>query len=186
MDMTPKAMCCGCRFLRSPTWPDPDADRGHHGFSYSLYPHAGDWKQALTVRRGYEFNYKLSALQVQSHAGALPPAHSFVEIKENNVILTALKKAEDSDALLLRVYEWAGKSGNVQVTVPNGATAAHLTNLMEGSEGEPLEITKSSEVTFPVHPYEIVSVRVDYGKKPPAHENAADRSSDVVPQKETR
>ena len=38
--------------LRSPTWPDPDADRGHHHFSYELYPHAGDWKQALSERRG--------------------------------------------------------------------------------------------------------------------------------------
>ena len=42
--------------LRSPTWPDPDADRGHHSFRYSLYAHAGGWKQALSVRRGYEFN----------------------------------------------------------------------------------------------------------------------------------
>jgi len=47
--------------LRSPTWPDPEADRGHHSFRYSLYPHTGDWKQALTVRCGYEFNYKLLA-----------------------------------------------------------------------------------------------------------------------------
>ena len=42
--------------LRSPTWPDPEADRGHQHFSYALYPHAGDWRQAMTVRHGYEFN----------------------------------------------------------------------------------------------------------------------------------
>jgi alpha-mannosidase len=173
--------------LRSPTWPDPEADRGHHSFSYSVYPHAGNWKQALTVRRGYEFNYKLSALQVQSHAGALPPVNSFVGIKQDNVVLTALKKAEDSDALLLRVYEWAGKSGAVQVTLPNGATAAHLADLMEGSEGDPLAVKPdTSEVTFPVHPYEIVSLRVDYRKKSPSQQNVADRSGDEVPEKETR
>ena len=57
--------------LRSPTDPDPNADRGHHHFSYSLYPHAGDWKQALTVRRGYEYNYKLQATPVGLHAGAV-------------------------------------------------------------------------------------------------------------------
>ena len=151
--------------LRSPTWPDPDADRGHQSFSYSIYPHAGNWKQALTVRRGYEFNYKLSAMQVQPHSGNLPSSHSFVEVKQDNVVLTALKKAEDSDALLLRVYEWAGKSGNVQVTVPDGAKAAHLTNLMEKPEGEPLTVTPSHEITFPVHPYEIVSLRIDYGTR---------------------
>ena len=53
--------------LRSPKWPDPNADRGHHHFSYALYPHAGDWKQALTVRHGYEFNYRLKAMQVEAH-----------------------------------------------------------------------------------------------------------------------
>jgi alpha-mannosidase len=170
--------------LRSPTWPDPEADRGHQSFSYSLYPHGGDWKQALTVRRGYEFNYKLTAMQVQSHSGALPPTHSFVGIKQDNVVLTALKKAEDSDALLLRVYEWAGESDEVHVRVPEGAMAARLTNLMEDSEGVPLVITPSSEVTFPVHPYEIVSVRVDYGKKSPARQDVANRSSDLP--RETR
>ncbi len=32
--------------LRSPKWPDPDADMGHHHFHYALYPHAGTWKDA--------------------------------------------------------------------------------------------------------------------------------------------
>ena len=58
--------------LRSPTWPDPEADRGRHHFSYALYPHGGDWKQALTVRHGYEYNYKLQAMQVEAHTGSLP------------------------------------------------------------------------------------------------------------------
>lgn len=148
--------------LRSPTWPDPDADRGHHSFSYSLYPHNGDWKQALTVRRGYEFNYKLTAAQVEAHSGALPPVHSFVDIKEDHVVLTAVKKAEDSNALLFRFYEWAGKAGEVHANVPAGATSAQLTNLMEQPEGQPLPVAQNNQVTIPVRPYEIVSVRVNY------------------------
>ena len=83
--------------LRSSTWPDPDADRGHHDFSYSLYPHAGTWKQALTVRRGYEFNYKLKAEQIEAHEGSLSPQLSFLSTAPENVVLTAMKKAEDGD-----------------------------------------------------------------------------------------
>ena len=147
--------------LRSPTWPDPEADRGHHQFSYSVYPHSGDWKQALTVRRGYEFNYKLRALQVEAHEGNLPPQHSFVGIAGDNVVLTALKKAEDSDALLLRFYEWAGTTAEVRLRLPEGASGASLTNLMEKPEGEQLPVT-NHQVTVPVHPYEIVSVRVEF------------------------
>jgi len=147
--------------LRSPTWPDPEADRGHHQFSYSLYPHSGDWKQALTVRRGYEFNYRLRAFPVDSHEGALPAQQSFVGVTGDNVVLTAVKKAEDSDALLLRCYEWAGKTGTIRIQLPEGAIAASLTNLMEKPAGDPLSVA-NNEVSVPVHPFEIVSVRVDF------------------------
>ncbi len=57
--------------LRSPTSPDPEADQGRQHFSYALYPHAGSWKEALTVRQGYDFNYRLAAMQVLPHAGKL-------------------------------------------------------------------------------------------------------------------
>ena len=147
--------------LRSPTWPDPDADRGHHHFSYALYPHGGDWKQALTVRRGYEFNYKLGAAQVESHTGSMPAEFAYVTVKPENVVLTALKKAEDSDALIFRVYEWAGKSGDVEFHVPKGATEATVTNLMEKPEGSALKVI-DGVVTAPIHPFEILTVRVDY------------------------
>jgi alpha-mannosidase len=147
--------------LRSPTSPDPDADRGHHHFAYSLYPHSGDWKQALTVRRGYEFNYKLKAMQVEPHDGSMPAAHSFASTGPDNVVLTAIKKTEDGDALLLRFYEWAGKDGNVELTVPEGALSAKLTNLMEEPSGDDLPM-QANKITLPVHPYEIVSVRVGY------------------------
>ena len=148
--------------LRSPTWPDPDADRGHHSFSYSLYPHSGDWKQALTVRRGYEFNYKLAAVPIESHTGTLPASHSFVEVKKKNVILTAIKKTEDGNGLLLRLYEWEGKAGDVELIIPSGATGATVTNLMEQPEGSPLPILGTNQITVHIHPYEIVSVRVNY------------------------
>jgi alpha-mannosidase len=148
--------------LRSPTWPDPDADHGHNHFSYALFPHAGSWKDALTVRHGYDFNYKLRAMQVAAHDGKWPSRQSLVTIKPENVVLTALKKSEDGDALLLRFYEWAGKSVDVQINLPAGATAATVTNLMEQPEGSPLSIAKGGHLTVPIHPYEIQSVRVDY------------------------
>jgi alpha-mannosidase len=151
--------------LRSPTSPDPNADRGQHHFSYSLYPHAGDWKQALTVRRGYEFNYKLNAFAVDAHEGRLPAEHSYVDLKPDNVVLTALKKTEDGDALLLRFYEWAGQSGDAVITVPAGAISARLTNLMEEPYGRDLALN-GGRIVVPFHPFEIVSVRVDYPKYP--------------------
>ena len=76
-------------------------------------------------------------------------------------MLTALKKAEDNNGLIFRVYEWAGKSGDVEIHVPKGATGATLTNLMEKPGGPVLRI-ENDTVSAPIHPYEILTVQVNY------------------------
>jgi alpha-mannosidase len=144
--------------LRSPEWPDPHADEGHHEFTYSLYPHGAGWKQALTVRRGYELNYQLISLPVEKHLGALAPEHSFLGVQSDNVIVTALKKAEDENALILRFYEWAGKSGEVTLRLAAGAESAVETNLMEKPIGN-LSVS-DGVVKVPTKPYEIKTIRV--------------------------
>jgi len=95
--------------LRSPLWPDPMADRGKHQFSYALYPHKGNWKEADTVQRGYEFNYPLLAFYTDSHPGELPTSHSFFRASPSNIVLAAIKKAEDRESLVLRLYESEGE-----------------------------------------------------------------------------
>ncbi len=150
--------------LRSPTWPDPDADQGHHHFHYALYPHAGTWKDALTLRHGWEYDYPLQAVVTTAHAGSLPPEHSFASVKPDNVVLTAVKKAEDANGLIFRVYEWAGKESTTEFHVPAGATSATVTNLMEQPEGDPLAVA-GDVVKVPIHPYEILTIRVDYPKQ---------------------
>jgi alpha-mannosidase len=147
--------------LRSPKWPDSEADMGHHHFHYALYPHAGTWKEALTVRHGYEYNYPLTAVVTTAHPGSLPAEHSFASVEPENVVLTALKKAEDANGLIFRMYEWAGKASDVRIHVPKGATGATVTNLMEKPEGSTLPVSNDT-VTVPIHPYEILTVRVDY------------------------
>ena len=146
--------------LRSPEWPDAHADEGHHEFTYSLYPHSGGWKEGLTIRRGYELNYKLISMPTEKHDGALPPEHSFLQAQPDNVIVTALKKAEDDNALVVRFYEWAGKSGDVKLQLPPGAESAAETNLMEKPMGS-LPV-KTDSVTVPTKPYEIKTVMVQY------------------------
>ncbi len=151
--------------LRSPKWPDPEADMGHHHFHYALYPHAGTWKDALTVRHGYEYNYPLTAVVTTAHPGTLPAEHSFASVSPENVVLTAVKKAEDANGLIFRVYEWAGKASTVEFHVPPGASSATVTNLMETPDGDPLPVTHETAddlMKAPIKPYEILTIRVDY------------------------
>jgi len=150
--------------LRGPTWPDAEADQGHHHFHYALYPHAGTWKDALTVRHGWEYDYPLTAVVTTAHAGALPAEHSFASVAPENVVLTAVKKAEDAKGLIFRVYEWAGKESVAEFHVPAGASGATVTNMMETAEtveGAALAVT-GDVVKAPIHPYEILTIRVDY------------------------
>jgi alpha-mannosidase len=149
--------------LRSPEWPDPHADEGHHEFTYSFYPHAGTWREADTVRRGYELNYPMVVTQPTVHAGPLPATHSFVKIDAPNVVLTAVKKAEDDDGLLIRFYEWAGKEGIVRIELPEGAKSASEVNLMEKADHE-LEIVDGKMVSVATRPYEIKTVKVSFAK----------------------
>ena len=90
------------------------------------------------MRHGWEYNYPLEAVATTAHAGTLPAEHSFASVSPENVVLTAVKKAEDANGLIFRVYEWAGKSATVEFHVPAGATGATVTNLMETPEGSPL------------------------------------------------
>jgi alpha-mannosidase len=100
-------------------------------------------------------------MQIEKHQGELPPEKSFVEPKAENIIVSALKKAEDDHSLILRYYEWAGKGGDVELQVPPGANSAIETNLMEkGSAALSLH-----DGTLQVHtkPYEIETVKLGYG-----------------------
>jgi alpha-mannosidase len=150
--------------LRSPEWPDPHADEGHHEFTYSLYPHSGGWKDALTIRRGYELNYKLLSLPFGKHEGSLAPEHSFLQAQPDNIIVTAIKKAEDENALVVRFYEWAGKSGPVTIHLPAGAQSAEETNLMEKPIGS--LAVQHGEVSVPTKAYEIKTIKVRFADLP--------------------
>ena len=143
--------------LRAPEWPDPHADEGFHEFTYSLYAHGGNWKDALTVRRGYELNYPLLPRQAERHTGSLPERHSFVELKGENVVLTAAKKAEDDGAIIFRFYEWAGKESDIVLRPDSGLASAAETDLME----RPLKALaiENGGATIHTKPFEIKTVR---------------------------
>ena len=144
--------------LRSPEWPDPHADEGHHEFTYSLYPHSSGWKNAQTVRRGYELNYKLITMQLDQHQGSLPAQYSFLKVEPDNVVVTALKKAEDDNALIVRYFDWAGAKAEVKLAFP-GIEKAADSDLMERQIG--ILAGSSGTVVVSTLPYEIKTVKLE-------------------------
>lgn len=104
--------------LRSPIYshhvpivPRPDRqyafiDQGIQRFTYTLLPHEGSWQQAGTVKRAAELNQRPVALIGTCHdEGFLPERDSYVSVDRDNIVVTAIKKAEDNDDMILRCYE---------------------------------------------------------------------------------
>ena len=101
--------------LRSSRWPDPSADRGFHEFTYAIYPHAGTWQAAQTVRKGYELNSPLQVIQLDRIESAatpnerLPPASSFLDFHDRNLVLMAFKPSDNpAQDWVMRCYECHG------------------------------------------------------------------------------
>jgi len=144
--------------LRSPVWPDSIADRGHHSFRFLVYPHAGDWRAAGTVRRAAEITTPLVAGTEAPHPGALGRATSFASVDVPGVELSWVKRAEDSDALVLRLVEWEGRAETATVTLREPIRSARRANLLE----DPGEAIPATGRTFrlALRPYEIATVLV--------------------------
>ncbi|HSG81607.1 MAG TPA: glycoside hydrolase family 38 C-terminal domain-containing protein [Gemmatimonadota bacterium] len=142
--------------LKAPIWPDSLADRGRHRFRFAIYPHAGDWRAAGTVRMAAEYNTALLAAFEPPHDGPLGKSLSFAAARSANVQITSLKRAEDSDAWVLRLVEWHGVKAEVDVEVGCDVAFAHRSNLLEDSGG-PLHL-RGNTISIEVHPYEIATV----------------------------
>ncbi|MDY6897863.1 MAG: alpha-mannosidase, partial [Cyanobacteriota bacterium] len=155
--------------LRSPEWPNPEADKGNHEFSYGLYPHAGSWEKAQTVKRGYEFNQPLKVVlgennlcENKSQTKTLKDKASFINISgqnsSQNLILMAFKQAEDNpQQWILRCYESNGDKAEFQLTSDIGLNVKESVDLLEN----PVPNSEnSSESKFTIKPWKIASFTV--------------------------
>ena len=144
--------------LRAPTCPDPIGDHGVHTFTYCLYPHAGTWQTADTVRKALALNVPLTAGTVEAQAGPLPAAKSFIRTNRGDVVVDAFKTAQDGDGVILRLYESRQVRGDVTVTVGLPFTRVTECDLMETNEREiPAE---NGSFRFSVRPFEVKTFRL--------------------------
>jgi alpha-mannosidase len=134
--------------LRSPKSPDPEADMGTHEFSYALMPHAGGWRDAGVLREAVLFNMPLR----WTGDGLDEPFASV----EGGLVLDTIKRAEDSDDVVLRLYEPYGGRGVARVRV--ACASARRCTLLE-EDGEALAV-EDGAVVVPYRPREVISVKL--------------------------
>jgi alpha-mannosidase len=117
--------------LKAAIWPDSTADRGRHRFRFAVLPHAGDWREARIERRAAEYNVPLVAAPEPAHPGPLGRVTGRGGTDAAGVSIAWLKRAEESDRMVLRVVEWHGRAADVGIVLPCAARRAHRANLLE-------------------------------------------------------
>lgn len=131
-------------------------DWGHHEFVYGLAGHSGNWRTAETDWEAQRLNQPLIAFESPRHPGALGKSFSLLTINNSRVRVLALKKAEESDEIIVRVVELNGDSQkNVRLTFPAAVARVREVNGQEqGLNGISTRIAGSSLITE-LGPYQL-------------------------------
>ena len=145
--------------LRSPKAPDPLCDMGRHRFTYVVLPHFGPHNYAGVVQAAYALNAPVRWAWLDRHAGqsgALPP---FVSCEDRNLVVETVKKAEDSNDLIVRLYECHNARGSTELACARVPKAAYLCDLEEKVIAE-LDVHEGM-VLFEYRPFEIITIKLE-------------------------
>jgi alpha-mannosidase len=145
--------------LRSSTFPGEEADRGHHAFTYALYPHAGDHLAGGVIKAGYALNQALNIAETTTHVGKLPSTSALLTVESENIIVEGLKKAEADSSLIVRLYEATGSSITTHLIEDLKVQSVALTTLME-EELNNVEATAPHQFELAFSPFEILTLKL--------------------------
>ncbi len=122
-------------------------DLGHHEIVFGIAGHARDWRQAQTDWQAYRLNQPLIAFESPSHSGDLGGMFSLLKVNNDRIRVMALKKAELSDEVIVRLVEMNGQPAqNVHISLAAPITAAREVNGQEQPVGSAV-ITNGELVT---------------------------------------
>lgn len=145
--------------LKSAAEPNVDGDREIHEFTYSLYPHNGDFRSGNVVKMAYALNCPMSSKVEDSHPGNLPDELSFISLNKDNVVIEVVKKAEDSDHIVVRMYECFNQRAKVTCRLPKTIQTVEECDLLENSISAAKP--EGDSFSFNIKPYEIKTFKIN-------------------------
>lgn len=144
--------------LRSQMRPCVDQDKGNHVIKVALYPHCGAVSQSDVVKQGYSLNFPMHCVLTDTHDGSLPTSFSLASVNKPNIIIETLKTAEDSDEMVIRMYETWNQKTDCTLSVCGEIEQAHETNLLEENEQKLFAEGNSIKLSF--KPFELKTVKI--------------------------
>lgn len=143
--------------LRASRSPGKNVDTGQkHLFTYSLLPHVGDYRNGV-VRSGYELNVPVLAVEPKRSKHKTGRSGSFFSVTGNNVIIETIKKAEDDDGIIVRMYEAHGARGRCTLNTALPVKKAFETDLMEKPEKQ-LKL-RAGKMALEFKPFQIRTIK---------------------------
>ena len=139
--------------------PTPEAQcLGRQEFRYALMPHEGDWREGGVMQAAHAFNVPLQAAQTSRHAGALPRSLGFLTLEPSELVVTAIKKAEEGDAVVVRLYNPTDSEVEARLSCFKPLKAAQVANLLEEPLAEAAVTDGSAH--FAVAGHKIVTLKL--------------------------
>jgi len=149
--------------LRSSHSPDPLPEMGNRNIRLAIVPHDGPVSISEATRVGASFGMPMNLVSTDVHEGKLPVSKGFVEILTPNVILASVKKAEDSDAVIVRLYEMEGKATEAKVKISDivkSSASAVQVDVMEQPLKKSSAKLEKDVLTVKIPAHGLVSVKI--------------------------
>jgi len=136
--------------LRGATDVYPESDLKIHNFTFSLLPHRGDFIEGRIEEEAIILNRNFKARLGKEIE------KSYFKLDRENIVIDAIKKAEEEEALIIRVHEFSGKRERVYLKTLFGIDRWCEINLLE----ENIDDYKKEELKFEIKPYEIKTFKL--------------------------
>lgn len=155
--------------MRSAGAPDIYPNLGKFKISYALYPHSGDWKNGVWLE-GDDFNVPIYAAEPPSQAlvrehSTRPEEDSFISLDASGVFLTGMKRAEETEELIIRLVEVEGDEKTITLSLPKNVKAARRLNIIEFPLSNVAEATiNENSVSVKIEPHEIITLGITLKK----------------------
>jgi alpha-mannosidase len=130
---------------------------GHHSFTFSITSHKPGWENGIHF--GRESNEQLfTIVDPQKYERAnLGERLSFLKVEQGNIIVTAMKKAENEDAMVIRLYNFDDEDSEIDLSFWKSFDSAYKTNLIE-EEVETLKMNRN-DLHMGVGHHEITTIK---------------------------
>jgi mannosylglycerate hydrolase len=138
----------------------PDAQCiGKHTFEYAILTQPGAWEASPLYREENHYSIQIKCLQIPRQKGSLPPSLSFVLIKPDELMVSAIKKSYSDEEVIIRLFNPTGKSLRGSLDFMPGIKKAWFTDLNEEKKRK-IPVRSNGTITLEVKPKKIITISI--------------------------